>query len=135
MTIEEKKIQVCRLLRLGMGQDEAELLAEFTLEEQEALIVDASYQNRCRVQKFIEERSLLIKLDDIIEQNALVGKSSEIRWKLERMNPSRWGKTVSVVTPNISDEKPIDLGSMTPEARAALLDAVSAAMGGDKEDE
>lgn len=130
MTLDDKKSQVYRLVRLGMGREEAELLAEFTIQEQEALDSDAAYLARVNIQKVIEERDLLVKLDDIIEQNTMRGTSSEIRWKLERINPQKWGKSVSIDLPGspLGDNTP-DLSKLSPEERASLLSAVSRALG------
>lgn len=129
MTIEEKKAHVYRLVKLGMSRDEAELLAGFSLDEQEALERDGVYLARCRLQRIVEERDLLEHLDDVIEDNVLKGVSTELRWKLERMNPERWGKSLalSTQTPPAPAAVP-DLSKLSREERAVLLAAVSKAL-------
>ncbi len=130
MTLEDKKSQIYRLVRLGMGRAEAELLAETTLEEQALLDADTMYLSRVNIQKVIEERDLLVKLDDIIEQNTMKGESGALRWKLERLNPQKWGKSVSIDLPAapLSEGAP-DLSKLTAEERTQLLRVVSRALG------
>jgi hypothetical protein len=125
MTLDDKKKQVYRLVKLGMDRAECELLAECTLEEQAALDKDQYYLAHCSMQRLLEERDLLTKLDGIIEDNALIGKSSEIRWKLEKINNARWGNVVRVAneTPVTKRETP-DLSGLTEEQRSLLLDTV-----------
>lgn len=126
MTFEDKKAQVYRLVKLGMDREEAELLSEFTLEEQERLDTDAFYLSRCKLQRLIEERDLLESLDDIANDNAIKGVSTEIRWKLERMNPARWGKSLAIATTPAPVENEIpDLSSLSKEERALLLSVVT----------
>jgi hypothetical protein len=125
MTLDDKKKQIYRLVKLGMDRLECELLAECTLEEQAQLEKDAYYIAHCAIQRLLEEKDLLEKLDDIISENALVGKSTEVRWKLEKINNARWGNVVRVANESpIEKHEPPDLSGLSEEARALLLDTV-----------
>lgn len=132
MTLDEKKAHVYRLVKLGMSRDEAELLTGLSLEDQETLDRDPVYLANCRVQKLIEERDLLLHLDDIVEDNAIKGVSTEIRWKLERLNPQRWGKSLAVTTPPPAEEPDVpDISKLTKEERDLLLGVVASTLSGE----
>lgn len=132
MHLDEKKAQVYRLVKLGMSRAEAELLAEISLEEQELLDADPMYVRRCELQRLIEERDLLVHLDDIAEDNAIKGVSTEIRWKLERLNPARWGKSLAVSSnPPPAEQEVPDLSSLSVEERALLLSVVAKTLNGE----
>ena len=115
-----------------MSRAEAELLAEISLEEQELLDADPMYVRRCELQRLIEERDLLVHLDDIAEDNAIKGVSTEIRWKLERLNPARWGKSLAVSSnPPPAEQEVPDLSSLSVEERALLLSVVAKTLNGE----
>jgi hypothetical protein len=125
MTLDDKKKQIYRLVKLGMDRVECELLAECTLDEQMELTKDAYYIAHCAIQRMLEEKDLLEKLENIIEENALVGKSTEIRWKLEKINNARWGNVVRVASeaPSVAREPP-DLSGLSDQEREILLNTV-----------
>jgi DNA replication initiation complex subunit (GINS family) len=127
MTLEDKKKHIYRLVKLGMDRAECELLAECSLEEQTELEKDAYYLAHCAIQRLLEEKDLLERLEDIIEMNTVEGKSTEVRWKLEKINNARWGNVVRVASEPVSVKRePPDLSKLTEEQRAILLDTVCA---------
>lgn len=89
-----------RCIRLGMALEEAYLLAECSLEEQDALSRDEPFLYRVQVQKAIQERDLLQKLNTIIEVNASLGKGEDLRWLLSKLNRKRYGDGKNEDTPN-----------------------------------
>jgi hypothetical protein len=91
MDIQAKAESVMRCVRLGMALEEAYLLAECSLEEQDSLGRDEAFLYRVQVQRSIQERDLLQKLNTIIELNASMGKGEDLRWLLSRINRKRYG--------------------------------------------
>lgn len=126
MDIESKKAQVYRLVKLGMDVYESQLLAGCTVEEIDAMSADDAFSARCSFLVMVKEKELLEKIDEIIEYNAGRGVSKEITWKLEKMNPKKYGKTVSVSLDKPLEEKEqVDLSRLSESERDSLLEAVS----------
>ena len=91
MTLDDKKEHILRLIKLGMELYRAELITECTEEEIDDIERDKTFSRRIEIHEAICEKELLEKLEDAIDIAADKGKSSAIQWKLERINPRRWG--------------------------------------------
>lgn len=91
MEIADKIESVLRCIKLGMALEEAYLLAECSYEEQDAMNKDEDFQYRVQVQRSIQERELLTKLNAIIDMNVLSGKGEDLRWFLSKINRKRYG--------------------------------------------
>lgn len=96
MSLDNKKRIITECVTLGMDLDRAMLVAECDESENVALREDASFMHDVNARSAINERVLLNKLDECMELNTAIGRSDEVRWKLERINPSKWGKGGSV---------------------------------------
>jgi tRNA U34 5-carboxymethylaminomethyl modifying enzyme MnmG/GidA len=132
MDIESKKKEVYRLIRLNMKREEAELLADCTLEEQVALAADETYLARCSFYLLYEEKRLMEALDRIIEENEAKGVSTEIRWKLEKLNPAKYGKSVAISGIPASKSREIpDLSKLSEAERDDFVSIASRVFGGE----
>ncbi len=91
MTLESKKEHILRLIKLGMELYRAELITECTEEEIDNIEKDEKFNRKAEIYDAISEKELLDKLEKAIDIAVDKGKSSAIQWKLERLNPGRWG--------------------------------------------
>lgn len=123
---QDRKDLTLRYIRLGMSRNDAFILARVPLDEQVEFERDPLFMEKCEVALLQEEYELLDTLDDIIADNAAKGTSTEIRWKLERINPKRWGKRLTVDgEANTPSRQEVDVSHLPEEQKAALLDAVT----------
>lgn len=106
MNLEEKKSHILRCIRLGMDLFSAALIAECTDEEVEKLEKDKKFMRRLKIENAIEEERLLNKHNVAIEEAVIRGNANSVQWKLERLNPGRWG---SKGTNNIQPEIPVSV--------------------------
>ena len=91
MNLVEKKEHILRCTRLGMDFFSAALIAECTEKELNVLDNDESFQRRLLIEHAIEEERLLEKHNSAMTLAADRGSATSIQWKLERLNPRRWG--------------------------------------------
>jgi len=91
MTFQNKKEQIFRFFRLGIEIYRAEILAGCTEEEIELLDKDAHFQQRLKEYEILEEYELLEKHQDGMDIALERGNTSAAQWKLERINPNKWG--------------------------------------------
>ena len=91
MTLEEKKGLMLECVKLGMDFFSSAILAECTDEEIEVLEEDAAFTRRIRIQEVFEEKRLLEKHNTAIEEAVIKGSAAAVQWKLEKINPGRWG--------------------------------------------
>lgn len=82
-----------RCVKLGMHWYRAAMVAECTEEEMEALEQSPEFQKKVNAREAIQEMQLLEKHKSAMDEAAIRGSAGAIQWKLERINPSRWGKT------------------------------------------
>ena len=101
MTLQQKKEHILRCVRLGMELFQAELVAECTTKEIETIDKDKKFLERVNQYYAIEEYDLLVKHNNAMALAAVTGKTGAIQWKLERINPGRWGKEEEGVLKNI----------------------------------
>lgn len=107
MSLNDKKDQILRLIKLGMELYRAELVMACTEKEIEKLENDKEFCQRIKSYEAIGEKELLDKLEDAIDLGIDKGKSSAIQWKLERINSKRWGSKEldrDFINPNIKIE-------------------------------
>jgi hypothetical protein len=92
MTFEEKKQHIIRCVKLGMDNYSAMIIAECTQDEIDLFENDEVFSKRLAVEAKLEERDLLINMQKVMDINVPLGDSTEVRWKLEKINPRRWGR-------------------------------------------
>ncbi len=92
MELEQKKEMAYRFLKLGMPLYSAQILAEFTQEEMDDLEEDKSFQRQVSFVKQKEISRLLERIDSIIDMNTQKGVSTEIRWKLGKLDSAAFGE-------------------------------------------
>ncbi len=99
MKIAEKRDHILRCIRLGMDLFSAALIAECTDEELEKLEEDPKFNKRIKIEYAIEEERLLNKHNTAIEESVIKGNAHSVQWKLEKLNPGRWGNKESAKVP------------------------------------
>ena len=100
MNLEEKKAHILRCTKLGMDFFSAALIAECTDEELNVLDNDSIFNHRILIGNAIEEERLLNKHNSAMTVAADKGQAAPIQWKLERLNPRRWGSKETGNNPN-----------------------------------
>lgn len=90
MTREDTRIYVLNLVRTGLSVEKALLLAEVDDFEAERIKNDPKFSRQVAAEQAKAEKQLLDRLESIIETNEARGISTEVRWKLERLNPKMW---------------------------------------------
>jgi hypothetical protein len=90
--IEQKKEHVLRCVRIGLDFYKSCLIATCTESEIDQLREDEDFQEEIGIVQAVEEYRLLESLDEAIHYAKNKGNSSGIQWKLERLNPDKWGK-------------------------------------------
>jgi hypothetical protein len=95
MTLKQKTDYVMRYVRLGMDTYSAMIVAEFTEEEIEAVEEDKRFQALMALQGKLEEKALLESFDAIMLKTIENGDSRDVRWKLGKLNPERYGDSTS----------------------------------------
>jgi len=99
VNIKQKKEHILRCIRLGMDLFSAALIAECTDEELETLENDPKFNKRIKIEYAIEEERLLNKHNTAIEEAVIKGNAHSVQWKLEKLNPGRWGNKESAKIP------------------------------------
>ena len=105
MTLDEKKTHVLRCIRLGMDFTTSSLVAECSEPELTALEEDIEFQRRISIEMALEEHRLLSKHNAVIEEAAIRGNGAPIQWRLEKLNPRRYGNKESGGTGNALPRK------------------------------
>lgn len=90
MKKEDIRLYVLNLVRTGLSVDKALLLAEVEDMEAERIKNDPLFARQVQRELARGEAQLLDRLEAIIEANSEKGISTEVRWKLERINPKMW---------------------------------------------
>lgn len=92
VTLDNRKEHLLRFVKLGMDFYRAAILAQCTEDEIEVLRNDTQFQKKLELHDALLEMQLLEKLDFAMEVAKMKGNSAGIRWKLEKVNPTKWGK-------------------------------------------
>jgi len=92
MDIESKKEHILRCIQLGMEPIEAQFVSECTVEEMDEIDQDESFVKKIRNYQALAEYSLLQKHEAAMLSQLSEGKTAAAQWKLERLNPGKWGK-------------------------------------------
>lgn len=90
MELEEKKEHVLRFIKLGLDLYSSCIMAECADEEIEILEGDAKFLKKVEVCNILAEKELLEKYEVAMRIAANNGKTEPIKWRLEKLNPSRW---------------------------------------------
>lgn len=117
MKLDEKKDHILRCVRLGMDLFSAALIAECTDEELDVLEQDPVFQRRIKIETAIEEERLLNKHNAAIEEAVVRGKANPIQWKLEKLNPRRWGSKETGKSQRETENVTINLVGTFPDGR------------------
>jgi hypothetical protein len=102
-----KKIIILNCIRLGMDFYTAALSASCTKKEIEELEQNEEFQSTIEINQAILEKDLLEQHDRVSEIASERGQAAPLQWKLERVNPSRWGGRTKIET-----DKPL-VGELT----------------------
>lgn len=97
---DKRKEQIIRCVKLGMDLKTAMYTVACTEEEMEQLTNDESFLHRVEVTKAILEMNLLEDHHDAMQLQLAEGKTTAVQWKLERLNPNKWGKTTADNNPD-----------------------------------
>lgn len=104
MTLKQKRELVFTFIDLGMGLYEAYLCSSCTIEETELLDTDENFQREVKTKYALMEVNLLRKHDTAIDIAALKGNASPIQWRLDKLNPKKYGsKEIEAIKDNISE--------------------------------
>ena len=101
MTIVQKKEHILRCVKLGMELFQAELVAECSVEDIDKIEEDKSFLREVKNYYAYAEFDLLERHETAMNNQLIEGKTSAAQWKLERMNPTRWGKDDSKQAPEL----------------------------------
>jgi len=101
MNIEGKKEHILRCVKLGMELFQAELVAECSVEDIEKIEEDKVFLRVVKNHKAYAEFALLEKHEKAMNNQLVEGKTSAAQWKLERMNPRKWGREDSKQPPEL----------------------------------
>jgi hypothetical protein len=74
-----------------MDTDSAMIVAEFSDEEMAEAEECKELQRKILLHSKLEELHLLEKFDSVMTNTALANDSKDLKWKLEKMNPARYG--------------------------------------------
>lgn len=96
MELSEKIGRILNVIKLGMDLPAAFILAECTLEEQEAIEADPSFQLKVQFSQKKLEEDILEKFKNAMHGNLMAGNTSDARWLLERLNRERFGSSSKV---------------------------------------
>ncbi len=91
MDFENKKDHILRCIKLGLDLYQAEILSECTVEEIDKLDDDEHFQLLVQQEAILEEYELLEKHKTAMDLASSRGNTSAIQWKLEKLNPKKWG--------------------------------------------
>lgn len=112
MNNNQKKQVIFNCIDLGMDNHTAYLYASCTPDEIEELEGDETFQNQITAKVAALEYSLLQQHEQVIALAVERGQAAPLQWKLERVNPGRWGTSnkqseVPIVIPSIVINKVI----------------------------
>ena len=96
MDIESKKEHILRCIKIGMDLVEAQFVSECTVEEMEEIDNDEVFIKKIRNYQALAEYTLLERHEKAMQSQLSEGKTTAAQWKLEHMNPNRWGKEIKV---------------------------------------
>ena len=102
--LENKKDLLLNAIKLGMQWESACLAHGLSQEDIDLLADDADFQRRIIIQDNMHEMELLETHNKICQVAEEKGQASPIQWKLERLNPGKWGGKT-----NVAFEDNIDL--------------------------
>lgn len=102
MVTQTQKDTVYNALLVGMDPNDAYVLAGLSPEQMEWTEKDDDWQAWIATQRRSHEFSLLNRLNEIVEKQAMVGKADAVTWSLEHMYPRYSGKPQG-------DGKPINI--------------------------
>lgn len=91
MTLEMKKEMIEYMIRLGMDFHTACLASELTEDEEDEVMDDEKFQRIIAVNTALLEKDLLERHDSASKIGELRGSCSGLQWKLEKINPKRYG--------------------------------------------
>ncbi len=89
---DKRKEQIIRCVKLGMDLRTSMYTVACSDEEMETLEKDEKFMRRVTVTGAILEMNLIESHDSAMDIQLAEGKTGAVQWKLERINPSRWGK-------------------------------------------
>ena len=92
MELRDKKSLAERFIRLGMDVRSSLIACEATEDEIDLLLEDKQFMDKVAFIQAREVSVLLEKLDNVIAQNVPRGISTEIRWKLGKVDAGRFGE-------------------------------------------
>lgn len=115
MNIEGKKNHILRCVKLGMELFQAELVAECSVEDIEKIEEDKSFLREVKNYFAYAEFALLEKHNNAMELQLIEGRTTAAQWKLERMNPRRWGREDSKQPPELPNLS-VNLKGVFPKA-------------------
>ncbi|NIU83386.1 MAG: hypothetical protein GWN64_07885 [Candidatus Thorarchaeota archaeon] len=87
----DKKTLILNCIRLGMDFYTSCLSVSCSKEEIENLENDEQFQKAVEINTALLEKDLLEDHDKVIADCVDKGIASPLQWKLERVNPSKWG--------------------------------------------
>jgi len=82
---------ILNYINLGMEINKAYILSEITKEDIEELDKDEDFQKDIEVTEIILEKDLLERHNTAMEIAVNKGNANAVQWKLEKINPDRWG--------------------------------------------
>ena len=115
MDIEGKKNHILRCVKLGMELLQAELVAECSVEDIEKIEEDKSFLRQVKNYFAYAEFDLLERHEKAMNNQLVEGKTAAAQWKLERINPRRWGKEDSKQPPELPNLS-VNLTGVFPKA-------------------
>ena len=118
MTLVNKKEHILRCIQLGMELFKAELVAECTEEEMDEIANDEHFAEIVEQYQAIHEYDLLTKHQTAMDIQISTGRSGAVQWKLEKINPGRWGKDDETIPPDLSKLKVSLVGKGLDEDKA-----------------
>lgn len=118
MDLQGKKQHIERCIKLGLTLYKSMLIAGCTSDEMSLIENDDQYLRRIETLNAIYEHDLLKHIERAIAINVNMGKTTEVRWMLERINPEKWGQKSSVnndiiVFPKIIVTEDVDQNAKT----------------------
>lgn len=85
----DKRDLILNCVNLGMEARRAYYAAELTQDEMDEMDKDEQFQRKIKAKEAILEKTLLEKLNVVINRNVEKGNSKELRYKLGAISP-RW---------------------------------------------
>jgi hypothetical protein len=110
MALSDKKELIYKYVRLGMEVEHAELCAECSDEEIDALHNDKVYKQMCEIVLRVEEQRLLDRFKSVMESNLAGGDTRDVRWYLSKIDAQRFGSgSVSIGARGKNDGKGLNI--------------------------